>query len=167
MLDLLAELKSRNVPVQALGIQGHLHTRYPLDQKVLAKFLDDVVAMGYRLVVTEMDINDQALPSDIAARDAGVAALGRAFLDVILPYPQMLGVVTWGLSDRHSRQDGYEPRGDRLPHRPLPLDADLHRKPLWTAMQNGFDLAPVRGQGAVARGQLGRPGPAGPVGAGP
>ncbi len=144
MLDLLADLKSRRVPVQALGIQGHLHTQYKLDQKLLARFVDDVVAMGYRLVITEMDINDQALPSDIAMRDAGVAAMGRAFLDVMLPYPQLLGVVTWGLSDRHSRQDGYEPRPDKLPHRPLPLDAELRRKPLWTAMQSAFDLAPRR-----------------------
>jgi endo-1,4-beta-xylanase len=144
LLELLADLKSRKVPVQALGIQGHLHTRYKLDQKLFGQFLDDVVAMGFKLIVTEMDINDQALSSDVATRDTMVASLGRAFLDVILPYPQMLGVVTWGLSDRHNRQDGYEPRTDKLPHRPLPLDADLHRKALWTAMAGGFDLAPQR-----------------------
>jgi endo-1,4-beta-xylanase len=144
MLDLLTDLTSRKIPVQALGIQAHLLADDAIDQKRLAQFLDDVVSLGLKLVVTELDVNDQSLPADIAKRDALVAAHARSFLDVILPYKQMLGVVTWGLSDRHNRQDGYQPRADKLPHRPLPLDADLRRKPLWKEMANAFDLAPRR-----------------------
>jgi endo-1,4-beta-xylanase len=102
------------------------------------------VSLGLKLVVTEMDVNDQTLPSDIGTRDAMVAAQARAFLEVILPYKQTLGVVTWGLSDRHNRQDAAQPRTDHLPHRPLPLDGDLRRKPLWTEMSGAFDLAPRR-----------------------
>ena len=149
LLDLLADLKARNVPVQAVGLQGHLNADERIDQKVLARFLDAIVAMGLKLVVTEMDVDDRALPGDIAARDALVAAHGREFLDVVLRYPQMLGVVTWGLSDKYTRQNG-TPRSDRLPHRPLPLDAELRRKPLWSQMAGAFDLAPRRAsQGAV------------------
>jgi endo-1,4-beta-xylanase len=152
MLSLLADLTSRKVPVQALGIQGHLVAGDKIDQKRLAQFLDDVCSLGLKLVVTEMDVNDQALPSDIPKRDVMVAAHARSFLDVILPYKQTLGVVTWGLSDRHNRQDAAEPRADKLLHRPLPLDAELHRKPLWTEMAKSFDLAPRRG--ATPNGEL-------------
>ncbi len=144
MLDLLADLTARKVPVQALGLQAHLLADDKIDQKRLQKFLDDVVALGLKLVVTEMDVDDGALPADIATRDAGVAAQARAFLDVVLPYRQTLGVVTWGLSDRHNRQDAALPRADKLPHRPFPLDAELRRKPLWTEMASAFDLAPRR-----------------------
>jgi endo-1,4-beta-xylanase len=144
MLALLSDLTSRKVPVQALGLQAHLLANDKIDQKQLAKFLDSVVALGLKLVVTEMDVNDNTLPADIPTRDAQVAAHARAFLDVILPYRQMQGVVTWGLSDRHNRQDGADPRPDKLLHRPLPLDAELRRKPLWTEMASAFDLAPRR-----------------------
>jgi hypothetical protein len=40
------------------------------------------------------------------------------------------------------------PPTDKLPQRPLPLplplDADLKRKPMWTAMAEAFDNAPMR-----------------------
>jgi hypothetical protein len=36
------------------------------------------------------------------------------------------------------------PRTDKLPQRQLPLDADLKRKPMWTAMAEAFDNAPMR-----------------------
>jgi endo-1,4-beta-xylanase len=39
--------------------------------------------------------------------------------------------MTWGLSDRRTWLSTAEPRADGLPVRPLPLDADLKRKPAW------------------------------------
>jgi endo-1,4-beta-xylanase len=145
MLDLLSDLKARNIPVQALGMQAHLDAGEPaLDQKVLAKFCEVVASMGLKILITEMDVRDDKLPADIRRRDAAVAAHGRAFLDAVLVNPAVLGVLTWGLSDRHSWLNDKMPRPDRLPQRPLPLDTDLRRKPLWTAMAGAFDTARSR-----------------------
>jgi endo-1,4-beta-xylanase len=145
ILSLLADLKHRGVPVQALGIQGHLDAaRRDLDQKGLAEFCAEIAALGLKIIITEMDVSDRWLPPDIATRDAAVAAHGRAFLDAVLPNQAVLGVLTWGLSDRRSWLNESLPRPDGRPARALPLDQDLRRKPLWHALAEAFDLAPTR-----------------------
>jgi endo-1,4-beta-xylanase len=145
MLALLARLKARGVPVQGLGMQAHLDaSANALNQTKLAKFCADVAAMGLKIVITELDVRDNKLPGDPAVRDAAVAAHTRAYLDAVLDSPAVLGVVSWGLSDRRSWLNTDLPRDDKLPQRPLPLDADLHRKPMWTAIADAFDAAPVR-----------------------
>lgn len=135
VLELLASLRARGVPVQGLGIQAHLEAGVPeLDQKALERFVADVASLGLRVVVTELDVRDNRLPADPATRDAAVAAHARAYLDAVLPSPAVLGVLTWGLTDRHSWLNDEIPRADKLPQRALPLDAQLRRKPLWTAI---------------------------------
>lgn len=145
MLAVLADLKSRNVPIQAVGLQAHLDaSQTALDQKILAKFVADIAAMGLRVIVTELDVRDNKLPADIPSRDDAVAAMGRAWLDAVLVNPAVLGVLTWGLSDRRSWLNTKFPRPDGLPQRPLPLDAELARKKLWTAIAGALDTAPAR-----------------------
>jgi endo-1,4-beta-xylanase len=53
-------------------------------------------------------------------------------------------VLTWGLSDRRSWLNDELPRDDKLPQRALPLDSDLQRKPLWSAIADAFNHAPTR-----------------------
>ena len=54
--------------------------------------LDTVTAMGYDLVITELDVRDNALPADITVRDRAVADYTRGYLDLMLasrPAPTM------------------------------------------------------------------------------
>lgn len=145
VLDLLADLLARGVPVQALGMQAHLEAGVTdLDQTALARFCADVASLGLRIAVTELDVRDNRLPADPAIRDAEVAAHARAYLDAVLPCPAVLGVLTWGLSDRRTWLNDEIPRADGLPQRALPLDAALRRKPLWHALAAAFESAPPR-----------------------
>lgn len=145
MLELLAAMKSRGVPVQAVGLQAHLQAgRGDLEQAVLVRFCNDIAAMSLAIIVTEIDVRDNKLPADITVRDAAVAAHGRAYLDAVLANRAVAGVLTWGLSDRRTWLNDEIPRADHLPQRPLPLDRDLARKPLWQAMADAFDAAPQR-----------------------
>jgi endo-1,4-beta-xylanase len=144
-LRLLATLTARGVPVKALGVQAHLHAaRADLDQRAIADFLGSVAALGLKIVITEMDVRDNGLPADPSARDTAVAAHGRAYLDAVLGEPAVVGVCTWGLSDRRTPLNDEFPRQDGLPQRPLPLDRDLQRKPLWAAMARAFDTTPAQ-----------------------
>ncbi|MDB5910066.1 MAG: hypothetical protein JWP34_4180 [Massilia sp.] len=102
VLKLLHALKSRGTPVQALGLQSHIGS---WDQSAAAgaeatrewrKFLDEATAMDLDLLITEFDVNDRRLPADIAARDAGVAAAARDYLDVTLSYPRLRDFLLWG-----------------------------------------------------------------------
>lgn len=151
VLKLLQALKKRGTPVQALGIQGHIGS---WDESRSAsheltewrRFLDEVTGMGLDLLVTEFDVNDRRLPADIAARDAGVAALARDFLDVTFSYPQCRDFLLWGMADDMSwLQTWHEaPRTDKLPMRPCPYDAQLRAKPLREAIAGALRSMPQR-----------------------
>lgn len=150
ILRLLEGALARKVPIDALGVQGHLKPfREPFDEGIFARFLDEVRGMGIGIAITEMDIADRGGPQAIEQRDAQVAAVGKAFLDVALDNPAVSSVLTWGLSDRYSWLSTYpEYRWpDGKPSRGLPLDADLHRKRLWASMAAAFDAAPARRAG--------------------
>lgn len=145
LLDLLSNLTHRRIPIQAVGLQAHLDAgEVNLDQKILARFVADIASMGLKVIVTELDVRDQRLPADIASRDAAVAGHAKAWLDAVLPNPAVLGVLSWGLTDRRSWLNDKFPRPDGLPQRPLPLDVNLARKPLWHAMAASLDSVATR-----------------------
>lgn len=150
VLRLLERMKKAGTPVDALGVEAHLDVgRYPFSAAKLRRFLAEVAALGIEIQITELDVTDELAPADIARRDRLVADEYARFLDVALDEPAVKLVMTWGLSDRHSwivRKETNEMgwRKDELPSRPLPFDADLARKPAWTALARAFDKAPHR-----------------------
>ena len=147
VLDLLAGFRARAVPVDALGIQSHLSIGSPelrRDEAGWRLFLDQVVAMGYGLVITEFDVNDSGLPADIAQRDRGVGDYARAYLDLMFSYPQLRDVMAWGMVDSFSWLQSFSPRADGQPKRPNPFDAGYRRKPLHQAIVDAFASAPPR-----------------------
>ncbi len=145
LLALLADLLRRGVPVQAVGLQAHLDAgETTLDQKVLSRFIAEIAGMGLKIIVTELDVRDQRLPANVASRDTAVADHARAWLDAVLPNPAVLGVLSWGLSDRRSWLNDKFARADKLAQRALPLDVDLNRKKLWFAIAGAIDAAPAR-----------------------
>jgi endo-1,4-beta-xylanase len=150
VLELLGRLKSSNVPVQALGIQAHLRAGDPgFSADELATFLRRVADLGLKILITELDADDRALPKDPATRDQAVAKTYESFLSVALAEPAVIAVLTWGLSDRYTYFNKMRPRADGAPARPLPLDADLKPKPAYDALARAFDAAPARpGTGA-------------------
>src|SRR5439155_12651513 len=102
LLALLRRLVERGSPIGAFGLQAHLDADLTtFNPTVLHAFLDQVGDLGPQVLVTELDVRDAALPGDTASRDAGVAQLYAAFLAAVLPHPTVLGVLTWGLSDRY------------------------------------------------------------------
>lgn len=153
VLKLLEAMKTRGTPVDALGVQSHLGSKYSdsptglgaLDERGWREFLDAVTDMGLDLLVTELDVHDNPLPGAIARRDAEVAAHTRAYLDLMLSYPQTKTVMCWGLSDRYSWLNGFRPRTDGLPKRPLPFDRAFRPKPMRDAIAMAFATAPTRG----------------------
>ena len=144
-LRLLSDLKRQGVPLHGLGIQCHLKVGNRFNPKVFRKFLADVAALGLKIRITEFDIDDQRLPVDIVERDRQVADHARKFLEVAFDERSLNGLLTWGLSDRYTWLNAERPRADGAKKRPLPLDENLARKPLWLAMAQCFDNAPMRG----------------------
>jgi endo-1,4-beta-xylanase len=156
VLKLLEGFRKRNVPVESFGIQGHLGGGGTTgngenvggfgahDERAWRKFLDEVSAMGFRMLITEFDINDRFAVAPIPERDAAVAAYGKAFLDVCLSYPQLHTVMVWGLADNRSWLQGTGARPDGLPKRPCPYDAQYMPKPFREAVAASIAAAPPR-----------------------
>jgi endo-1,4-beta-xylanase len=151
VLRLLEGFRRRDVPVDALGLQSHLVTSGPdgsqgllASQEEWRRFLDAVTAMGYRLLITELDVRDNGLPVEAGARDRGVADYARAYLDVTLSYPRLRDVVAWGMTDRFSWIEDFEPRPDKAPRRPCPYDDQFRAKPLRDAIAAALAAAPER-----------------------
>ena len=138
-LQFLSNALARGVPIQALGMQGHLSAfGTQVDQKKLFAFLEAVRQMGLKILVTEHDVDDSSGPSDIATRDRAVADASRRFLDVMLDNPATIAVLTWGLSDRFLDPPSWRDRLAGNYPRMLPLDRAFQRKPMWDAMAKAF-----------------------------
>jgi endo-1,4-beta-xylanase len=160
VLRLLERFRKNGVPVNALGIQAHIgagnqdsnanRSFDARDERAWRKFLEEVVGMGYSLLITELDVHDTPLPADFTARDAQVAALGRGFLDLTLSFTQVSVVVCWGLADHFSWLQGRTPRADGLPKRPTPYDSHLKPKPLRGAIAGALRAAPPRKPESIA-----------------
>lgn len=135
-LDLLDGLQRRGVPVQALGLQGHLSAfGVKVDQKKLRAFLAEVQTRGLQILVTELDVDDEGGPADIVSRDRAVADETRRFLDVVLDCPATVAVLSWGLSDRYlDPPDSWRLKLAGWRDRKLPYDAAMARKPMWDAI---------------------------------
>ncbi len=86
--------------------------------------------MGYQLSITEFDVNDKMAPMDAAVRDQMVADYGKAYLDLMLSYPQLKDVLCWGMCDRYSWLEDFDPRADKARKRGTPYDAEFRPKPL-------------------------------------
>ncbi len=114
VLKLLEGFRKRGTPVDALGVQSHIRLlkREPVaaivreSEAPWRRFLDEVVAMGYKLMITEFDVNDRMAPAPIAQRDRMVADYARAYLDVMLSYRQLGDILAWGMVDRYSLARG-------------------------------------------------------------
>ena len=94
--------------------------------------------MGLSVMVTEMDVSDHLCPRDRRRRDAIVAETYRAYLDLVLEEAEVLAVSTWGLSDDRTWLNGFRPRSDGAPQRPLLLDRAVRRKPAWHAVKDAL-----------------------------
>jgi endo-1,4-beta-xylanase len=152
VLKLLEGFRKRGTPVDALGVQSHIRLlkKAPVAEIVREsegswrRFLDEVVGMGYKLLITEFDVNDRMAPDRIPIRDQMVADYAKAYLDVMLAYPQLQDVLAWGMADRYSWLTGFDPRPDKSIKRGTPYDANFRPKPLRQAIASAFASAPSR-----------------------
>ena len=152
VLKLLEGFRKRGTPVDALGVQSHIRLLKdaPVGDIVREsegpwrRFLDEVVGMGYKLLITEFDVNDRKAPDDVAVRDRMVADYAKAYLDVMFDYPQLGDLLCWGMVDRYSWLTGFDPRPDRSIKRGTPYDMNFQPKPLRGAIAAAFDSARTR-----------------------
>jgi endo-1,4-beta-xylanase len=152
VLKLLEGFRKRGTPVDALGVQSHIRLlkKAPVAEIVRESegpwrsFVDEVVGMGYQLLITEFDVNDRMAPDGISIRDQTVADYAKAYLHLMLSYPQLGDILCWGMVDRYSWLTGFDPRSDKSIKRGTPYDANFRPKPLRQAIASAFASASSR-----------------------
>lgn len=159
LLALVRRVRRAGAPLDGVGLQAHLDLdKGPLAASALAGFLQALADEGLSLTVTELDVKEADVRAPLAVRDQRVADEARRYLDIALAQPAMRGVVTWGLTDRHSwlsqgDGDGRLNAGPaRNPtNRGLPYDAALAPKPMYWAMTEALTSASPLTASARAR----------------
>jgi endo-1,4-beta-xylanase len=143
VLKLLSGMKARGVPVHALGMEAHLNGN-AIETAGLSSFLKQVAALGLKILITELDVEDKNMAANVGSRDATVAGVYQAFLATVLQEPAVEAVLTWGLTDRYTWLSQMAARSDGQSVRPLPLDSSLQPKQALWAMLDAFASAPKR-----------------------
>lgn len=152
VLRLLERLRKHSTPVDALGIQSHIGPRLAdgvlgnsvQEDRDWRRFLDDVTGMGYRIVLTELDIRDDYLTAMFESRDQVAADYVKRYLDLTLSYKQVKHVISWGMVDKYSWLKTAAPEHLGQARRPLPYDSSYQAKPIRDAIARALVAAPVR-----------------------
>jgi endo-1,4-beta-xylanase len=131
LLQLLRSLRDRDVPLHGVGLQAHLVAGRAIDHDELQAFLAEIRILKLDLWITELDVIDYELTGEVSERDLLIAGLAAKFLGAVCDVVRPQAILTWGLSDRYTWVPTYFKRADGMPNRPLPLDADFKRKPLF------------------------------------
>lgn len=136
VLRLLETLKQKDIPVAGFGLQGHLSTTMKIDQLSLKTLARELHAMNIDLLITELDVRNRSTFLDEAAVNNACADKLREFLEPIFSIAPPQSIVTWGLLDGYSWLSSkvYKVNGG-LPQRPLPLDENGKRKPMWSVLR--------------------------------
>jgi endo-1,4-beta-xylanase len=146
-LLVIDQLLEAGAPVQALGLEAHLEADgfgEKFDAEGYLAFLAEVAGRGLTLLITELDVLDDGLPADVAARDEAIAEVYATYLNAALQEPALGSVMTFGLSDRYTWLQEDYPREDEEPRRPLPFDEELQPKPAYFALQEALANAAPR-----------------------
>jgi endo-1,4-beta-xylanase len=143
VLALIRRLKSKGL-IDAVGIQSHIGVNQRFGSG-LSDFMAAVAAMGLEIDITELDVNDRALPADVAGRDRAVAAAYGDYLRFVLHNKNVRSVLTWGITDAHTWLNGEDARADHMPERCLPFDAELKPVEAFYAIGRSLREAPARG----------------------
>lgn len=139
VLNLLAKLKARGTPIDAIGLQSHLYSRLPVSPGRSVDFIRQAAEMGLEAWISEIDVNDSRFPEDTATRDAMVADVYERYLSAVLAESTVKRLVFWGISDFDnwiayggSEWDSRAP-GTGAP-RPAIFDANNDPKPAFDAI---------------------------------
>jgi len=150
VLALLRGMRERGVPVDGLGVQSHIGAADEPGSAMdsgqgLMALIAQVRAMGMKVLITEMDVNDRKVAAAIGPRDAMVARAYGRYLDRVLADPAVIALLTWGITDKYTWLNGEDARADKLPERALPFDAEMQPKAAFAEVIRALQQAPARG----------------------
>jgi endo-1,4-beta-xylanase len=129
--NLVKSLKARHVPIDGVGVQGHLALQYGYPSTLEAN-LRRFAALRVDTAITELDIR-MILPADagkLATQATWYADVTKACLAV----RRCVGITIWDYTDKYSWIPGFFPGEGAA----LPYDENLRPKPAYYAIRDAL-----------------------------
>jgi len=138
-LDLLQQYKVEGVPIDRVGIQGHLYNDLH-DMVALRSFLKMVTDMDYDIEITEFDAKISAFLVDNVFHDpyGAQADYYANYLRACLDTGRCKGFTTWGMWDGFSWLD-HLVFPISAPNRGLMIDDEGFPKPAWLSIRRELE----------------------------
>ncbi|KAI0405627.1 family 10 glycosyl hydrolase [Xylaria palmicola] len=152
VVKIIKLLKRAGAKIDGVGMQAHLVVGTLPSQSSLEGAIESYVAAGAKEVAyTELDIRFSSLP----ANSTGIQQQATDYVTVTkacLNEKACVGITIWDFTDKYSWIPGvFEGEGDALLY-----DAELNRKPAWTAVSSALAAAATKAPCSVPRhGQCG------------
>jgi endo-1,4-beta-xylanase len=140
-LQLLADLKQCGVPIDGVGIQGHVNMLPLPSHASLRTYLDQIAALGFTVEFTEVDARLRIFGDAADPYQAQGDYLGE-MIQVARTHAACRGVTFWGLSDRGNWYDAQAPFKHLQPNDPLLWDEAMRPKPVHAAVTRALHRAP-------------------------
>ena len=140
-LALVQDLVKRGVPVQAVGLESHLQTSFPVLNEGRTTFIKQVRDLGLEVLVTELDIDDTNAPGPDDARRALVAKYYYDYLRDVVPVAHPKRIIFWSFTDKDNWYDWgakhawYLKRADGENHLTGLITADAQPTPALAAVK--------------------------------
>jgi len=133
---MVGRMKAAGVPIDGVGFQMHVDPRRWPAADQIRRNLERFAALGVAVELTEMDVPVGEIEGADAQKLEQQRMLTHDIVAACVAVPQCSGITFWGFTDRYSWLN--DPRWGalrgRLPHRPLPFDADYRPKPMVAAI---------------------------------
>ena len=124
-MNLAKHLKSRNIPIDGVGLQCHFSVG-EVDSVKLDTNIKNFAAEGLKCIITELDMG---VPSTSTADLEEQARLYRVITDIMLNNDNCPSMVIWGIKDNDSWRSGSNP---------LLYTSGLSKKPAWYAVRSAL-----------------------------
>jgi endo-1,4-beta-xylanase len=134
LLGLARRLKASNVPINGIGIQGHLLGNTPIDRPGMVIFLKQIQDLGLEIMITELDVDDIGVPGPMI--DTVVAQKYSEFLDLVGPFAPLISFQ--GAADYPNQPK----RPDGLSSRPNLFDVNFQKKPAYRSVTQALERLP-------------------------
>jgi len=134
-LALVRDLKEKDVPVDAVGLQSHLKIHEPMaDRDEYQKWLEDIKDTGVKIFITELDIDERKHHGSLLERAHAGAAYVEEYLHRVHEVTTPEEILMWGIWDGKSFiNEKVSPFGTKA--QPLLYNVDWDKNPLWHTIE--------------------------------
>jgi endo-1,4-beta-xylanase len=108
IIQLIKDLKAKNVPIHGVGLQGHFNIFFP-SMAIIREALEEYAALGIEIHITELDVSVFAFEDKTSLPEATPELLklqAEYYRDLFMLFKEFSHVITsvtlWGCADDHT-----------------------------------------------------------------